>query len=35
LAITELIIEALEGFELSWPPADFDVAAEKARLASA
>jgi PPK2 family polyphosphate:nucleotide phosphotransferase len=35
LAITELIIEALEGFELSWPPADFDVAAEKKRLASA
>jgi PPK2 family polyphosphate:nucleotide phosphotransferase len=35
LAITELLIEALEGFQLSWPPADFDVAAEKARLASA
>lgn len=34
LAITELIIEALEGFKLSWPPADFDVEAEKKRLAS-
>jgi PPK2 family polyphosphate:nucleotide phosphotransferase len=33
LAITELLIEALEGFELSWPPADFDVEAEKKRLA--
>jgi PPK2 family polyphosphate:nucleotide phosphotransferase len=33
LAITELLIEALEGLNLSWPPADFDVEAEKKRLA--
>jgi PPK2 family polyphosphate:nucleotide phosphotransferase len=35
LAILELLIEALEGLKLSWPPADFDVEAEKKRLASA
>ncbi len=35
LAITELLIEALEGFDLSWPPADFDIHAEKKRLAKA
>jgi PPK2 family polyphosphate:nucleotide phosphotransferase len=35
LAITELLIEALEGLDLSWPPADFDVKAEKKRLAKA
>jgi PPK2 family polyphosphate:nucleotide phosphotransferase len=35
LAITELLIEALEGLNLSWPPADFDVEAEKKRLAEA
>jgi PPK2 family polyphosphate:nucleotide phosphotransferase len=35
LAVTELLIEALEGFDLSWPPADFDVQAEKKRLAKA
>jgi PPK2 family polyphosphate:nucleotide phosphotransferase len=33
LAILELLIEALEGLNLSWPPADFDVKAEKKRLA--
>ena len=33
LAVTELLIEALEGLNLSWPPADFDVEAEKKRLA--
>ena len=33
LAITELLIEALERLDLSWPPADFDVEAEKKRLA--
>jgi PPK2 family polyphosphate:nucleotide phosphotransferase len=33
LAITELLIEALKSLQLSWPPADFDVEAEKARLA--
>jgi PPK2 family polyphosphate:nucleotide phosphotransferase len=35
LAITELLIEALEDFNMSWPPADFDVKAEKKRLAGA
>jgi PPK2 family polyphosphate:nucleotide phosphotransferase len=35
LAILELLIEALEGLKLSWPPADFDVEAEKKRLAKA
>ena len=35
LAITELLIEALEGLNLSWPPADFDVEAERKRLAEA
>jgi PPK2 family polyphosphate:nucleotide phosphotransferase len=35
LAITELLIEALERLDLSWPPADFDVKAEKKRLADA
>jgi PPK2 family polyphosphate:nucleotide phosphotransferase len=35
LAITELLIEALEGLDLNWPPADFDVKAEKRRLADA
>jgi len=34
LAVTELLTEALESLDLSWPPADFDVAAEKARLAA-
>ena len=33
LAILELLIEALEGLNLSWPPADFDVEVEKKRLA--
>ncbi|GLP77729.1 polyphosphate kinase [Mycobacterium antarcticum] len=32
LAITELLIEALKKLDLSWPPADFDVKAEKKRL---
>ena len=35
LAVTELLIEALERLDLSWPPADFDVEAEKKRLAEA
>jgi PPK2 family polyphosphate:nucleotide phosphotransferase len=35
LAILELLIEALEGLNLSWPPADFDVETEKRRLADA
>jgi PPK2 family polyphosphate:nucleotide phosphotransferase len=35
LAITELLIEALKGLNMSWPPPDFDVEAEKRRLADA
>jgi PPK2 family polyphosphate:nucleotide phosphotransferase len=35
LAILELLIEALEGLNLSWPPADFAIEAEKKRLAKA
>ncbi|MGH3638365.1 MAG: polyphosphate kinase 2 family protein [Mycobacterium sp.] len=35
LAITELLIEALEGLDLTWPPADFDVEVQKRRLADA
>ncbi|BBY17924.1 polyphosphate kinase 2 family protein [Mycolicibacterium litorale] len=35
LAITELLIEALKGLNMSWPPPNFDVDAEKARLAEA
>ncbi len=35
LAINELLIEALKGMKLTWPPADFDVEAEKKRLAQA
>lgn len=33
LAVCELLIEALSGLELDWPKADFDVEAEKRRLA--
>jgi PPK2 family polyphosphate:nucleotide phosphotransferase len=35
LAILELLIEALERLNLSWPPAEFDIEAEKKRLAEA
>jgi len=35
LAVTELLIEALEGMKLTWPPASFDVEAEKKKLAGA
>jgi PPK2 family polyphosphate:nucleotide phosphotransferase len=35
LAVTELLIEALENLDMSWPPADFDIEAEKKRLAKA
>ena len=35
LAVIELLIEALENLDLSWPPADFDIKAEKKRLARA
>lgn len=33
LAVTELLIEALTAMDLSWPPADFDIEAEKKRVA--
>jgi PPK2 family polyphosphate:nucleotide phosphotransferase len=35
LAVTELLIGALEDLSLGWPPADFDVEAEKKRLSDA
>ena len=35
LAITELLIEALKGLNMAWPPPDFDVKVEKTRLAEA
>ncbi len=35
LAINELLIEALKGLNMSWPAPDFDVKAEKKRLAQA
>lgn len=34
LAVTELLTGALRSLDLGWPPAAFDVAAEKARLAA-
>jgi PPK2 family polyphosphate:nucleotide phosphotransferase len=34
LAVAELLLEALEGMDLDWPAAAFDVAAEKKRLAA-
>lgn len=34
LAVSQLLLDALEGLDLSWPPAGFDVAAEKKRLAA-
>jgi len=34
LAVQHLLIRALEGLDLGWPEADFDVEAEKARLAA-
>ncbi len=34
LAVTELLTHALEGLELQWPAADFDVESEKARVAA-
>ncbi|MDO5701710.1 MAG: polyphosphate kinase 2 family protein [Bowdeniella nasicola] len=33
LAVQQLVLEALRGMRLEWPAADFDVEAEKARLA--
>jgi len=35
LAVTELLIDALKGLNMSWPSPDFDVEAEKKRLADA
>jgi PPK2 family polyphosphate:nucleotide phosphotransferase len=35
LAVARLLIAALEDMRLDWPPADFDVAAERARLIEA
>lgn len=35
LAVTELLIEALRGLNLSWPPPAFDIKAERRRLAAA
>lgn len=32
LAVTELLIDALESLKLDWPPADFDPEAERTRL---
>ena len=32
LAVHELLVSALRGIDPQWPPADFDVAAEQARL---
>jgi len=34
LAVQRLLLDALRGLELEWPVADFDVEAEKARLAA-
>ena len=32
-AVLQLLLEHLRALNLSWPPADFDVAAEKVRVA--
>lgn len=34
LAVSELLLHALEELRLEWPAANFDVEAEKARLAA-
>ncbi len=34
LAVTQLLVDTLEDMNLSWPPAGFDVNAERARLAA-
>ncbi|AEG44496.1 PPK2 family polyphosphate kinase [Isoptericola variabilis] len=34
LAVSELLLDALRSFDLGWPEADFDVEAEKRRLAA-
>lgn len=33
IAVTELLIDAFERLDLGWPPADFDIAKERRRLA--
>jgi PPK2 family polyphosphate:nucleotide phosphotransferase len=33
-AVSQLMLETLRGLQLEWPPADFDIEAEKARLAA-
>ncbi|MEU1428956.1 polyphosphate kinase 2 family protein [Nocardia sp. NPDC005746] len=35
LAVTELLIDALQGLKLDWPPAGFDIEEQKKRLARA
>lgn len=32
--VNELLNEALKALDLSWPPADFDLEAERARVAA-
>jgi polyphosphate kinase 2 (PPK2 family) len=34
IAVQRLLIDVLKGMDLRWPPANFDVAAEKERLAA-
>jgi hypothetical protein len=34
MAVNELLNEALKALDLSWPPADFDLEAERARVAA-
>lgn len=34
LAVTQLLVDALEDMNLHWPPADFDVDAERSRVAA-
>ncbi|WP_205783814.1 polyphosphate kinase 2 family protein [Microbacterium sp. 10M-3C3] len=34
LAVAQLLVDALAGLDPQWPPADYDVAAERARLAA-
>ncbi|MEQ1735005.1 MAG: polyphosphate kinase 2 family protein, partial [Rhodoglobus sp.] len=34
LAVQQLMLEALRGLKLEWPKADYDVEAEKVRLAA-
>jgi hypothetical protein len=33
MAVNELLIEAMEAMSLSWPPPDFDLEAERKRVA--